>query len=104
MKQNQSMEVAGEIMSQLKQSKVGGFPFFAYSGAKDFVGAPNFLQFSIPNKKRIAKIRVVLDEAQDLYNLEFYKKKGFEMIKSNSVDGIFAEQMVEIIVRELGIN
>ena len=101
MKQN--MQVAETIMSQLKQSKVNGFPFFNYSGAKDFVGAENFLQFSIPNKKRVAKIRIVLD-AQDLYNLEFYKKKGFEMIKSKSVDGIFADQMVDIIVKELGIN
>ena len=101
MKQN--MQVAEIIMSQLKQSKVNGFPFFNYSGAKDFVGAENFLQFSIPNKKRVAKIRIVLD-AQDLYNLEFYKKKGFEMIKSKSVDGIFADQMVDIIVKEVGIN
>ena len=98
------MQVAETIMSQLKQSKVNGFPFFNYSGAKDFVGAENFLQFSIPNKKRIAKIRIVIDEAQDLYNLEFYKKKGFEMILSNNIKGIFADQMVELVVKELGIN
>lgn len=98
------MQVAEEIMSQLKQSKVHGFPFFNYSGAKDFVGADNFLQFSIPNKKRIAKIRIVFDEARDLYNLEFYKKKGFDMVLSNNIKGIYADQMVELIVNEVGIN
>ena len=98
------MQVAEEIMSQLKQSKVHGFPFFNYSGAKDFVGAENFLQFSIPNRKRIAKIRIVLDVVKDLYNLEFYKKKGFDMILSNSINGVFADQIVELIVNEVGIN
>lgn len=105
MSESQQMVVAEEIMSLLKMSKVNGFPFFMYSGAHEFVGGDNFLQFRIPNRKRIAKIRIVLDEAQDLYNLEFYKKKGsFEMKKSKSIDGIFFDQVAEIIVRELGIN
>ncbi|KKM94108.1 hypothetical protein LCGC14_1201590 [marine sediment metagenome] len=104
MSEQEPMFVAKEIMSQLKMSKVNGFPFFMYSGAREFVGGDKFLQFRIPNRKRIAKIRVVLDEARDLYNLEFYKKKGFEMKKSKSIDGIFFDQMAEIIVRELGIN
>lgn len=104
MSEQEQMIVANEIMSLLKQSKVGGFPFFMYSGAKEFVGGKDFLQLKIPNRKRIAKIRIVLDEGRDLYNLEFYKKKGFEMKKANSIDGIFFDQVVEIILRELNIQ
>jgi len=103
MSEQQNIQVANEILSQLKQSKVNGFPFLMYSGAKDFVAGENALLFKIPNKKLISAVKIVLDVGMDEYNLEFYKKKGFEMNVAKEIKGIYFDQLAEIIARELNI-
>lgn len=75
------MQVANEILRQL-----GGNRFKAMTGASQFVGGENMLQFRIPTsrKGRINKLRIVL-EPSDTYTVKAYrierpgKRNGYQM-------------------------
>lgn len=65
------MEIANTIFDQL-----GGNRFAFMTGAKNFLGKPKALQFSLParfaqNKSDL--VEVELNEADDLYVIRFYK-------------------------------
>lgn len=98
--QEQVFEVAETILEQLKQSKVNGFPFFAYTGINDFVMLEDELMLKArKNAKGYESVSVVYDYGQDLYNIVFRKCS----VPLKTIEGVFFDQMAEIIARELGI-
>ena len=66
------MTVANTILAQL-----GGGRFRAMTGARDFVGGENFLQFGLPSAgpERINKIRIEYNDAHDLYSVALYRQR-----------------------------
>ncbi|MBL4817960.1 MAG: hypothetical protein JKY15_01835 [Deltaproteobacteria bacterium] len=94
---------AEEIFSQLQASKVNGFPFFAYSGIKPSIFSTTALYLKLPkNPSKFKGILVTVTE-MDTYNVNFYTDDDPLKAEDRHTD-IYAEQLVELIVREMGIN
>lgn len=99
-------QIPQTALTQLEQSKVNGFPFFKFTGIKGFLllGNDTLQLKDIPrNPNGITRVSIIFDKGQDLYNLLFFKKRNKIMIPSKRIDGIFFDQMAEIIAREMGV-
>lgn len=87
-----SNEVAKTILTQL-----GGNRFAAMTGAKNFVGSPDALSFTLPGgggfcRDGINVVRVVLTPA-DLYDVEFSRRRGSTVKTVKKVEAIFFDQL-----------
>ncbi len=92
-------EVARTILQQL-----GGNRFTAMTGAKNFVGSRNSIQFSIGrNSAGITKVRIVLTPA-DEYNVEYYKGAGVNLKLVKKSEGIYADQLQENFTDNTGMD
>ena len=95
---------AKEIFSLLKASKVNGFPFFAYSGIKPTIFSSEALYLKLPrNPSKFKSILVTLNRATDTYDVNFYTHET-TLKAEDKHDDVYVEQLVELIVREMGIN
>lgn len=96
------MTTAQTILAQL-----GGNRFSAMTGAKNFVGGDDMLQFDLGRgaKNKANKVRVTLTTA-DLYRLDFYRYNGrtFECPVVDTVDGVFAEDLRRIFTARTGFD
>jgi len=95
------MTVAKTILAQL-----GGNKFIAMTGAKDFVGGANSLQFSISSrltKNKSNKVRIVLDPS-DTYTMTFYKIRGIDFKEVDSVSDVYAEDLQRIFTAKTGLD
>jgi len=95
------------IFDQLQASKVNGFPFFAYTGIKGFtmMGNDTLMLKDIPrNPNHISSVTVQYDEGRDLYNLIFHKGKFPKNVPVKELDGIFFDQLSDIIVDTMGVR
>lgn len=105
MSQTITQEIPETILEQLKQSRVNGFPFFAYTGIKGFVlmGNDSLMLKNIPrNPNKITNVTVAYDAGQDLYNVYLFQKNQ-ATIPHKQYDGIFCDQLAEIIARDMGV-
>jgi len=95
-------EVPEIILEQLQASRVNGFPFFAYTGIKKYIlyGNEELILHLPTNPSKYTSLSVVYDRGQDLYDIIF-KQSGLPIKK---IQGIYCDQMAEIIIREMGIN
>jgi len=62
----------------------------------------NFVQFAVKGDRDVNKVKVIYDEGQDLYNVEFwYIKVGMKMImdKKDEMTGLFNDQVTDAIWR-----
>lgn len=92
-------EIPRIIFDQLKASRVNGFPFFAYMGIKKYVMIDNTLMLHLPwNKKKYEVVDIIYDVGADLYKIQF--RAGLPL---KIIDGVFFDQMAEIIAREVGV-
>lgn len=92
-------EVAKIILSQL-----GGNRFVAMIGAKAFVYDFKSLQFAMPrNRSGANKCRVTLN-ANDLYDIEFFKIKnyGLDIETLNNYSNVDCEALAETFANETG--
>jgi hypothetical protein len=109
MKKN-DFEIQETILETLKVSKVNGFPFFAYTGIKDFVFMGNrenaeVMLKNIPrNPHKISAVNIAYDFGADLYNVSFYRKKNGIIYPVESLKGIYFDQLSELIVRKMGVQ
>ena len=94
------MSIATNILTQIKTLD----PRATWAwGAKDFVATKNGLLFKSSGMvKWKGYVHITLDEAQDLYNIEFYKKSSGVWKEVARVEGIFADQLVELIDSQVG--
>lgn len=94
------MQTAQTILAQL-----GGNRFAAMTGAKQFVGGANFLQFAIGrgavNKANKVKVSLTAD---DLYRVEFFNIRGVNVKEIARVDGVYADQLQRVFTAETGFD
>jgi len=94
------MSIAQTILAQIKT--IDPRATWAW-GAKDFVATKNGLLFKSSGMvKWKGYVHITLDEGQDLYDIEFYKMRGVKRTVAAKVEGIFADQLVELIDSQVG--
>ena len=94
------MSIAQTILTQIKTLD----PRATWAwGAKDFVATKNGLLFKSSGMvKWKGYVHITLDEGQDLYDIEFYKMRGVKRTVAAKVEGVFADQLVELIDSQVG--
>jgi hypothetical protein len=95
-----TQQVARTILEQ-----IGGRRFVAMTGAKHFVGGPDFLAFKLPSyfaKNGINAVRITL-RADDLYRVEFSKVRGLEIKPVATHDGIYWDALAPVFTTETGL-
>ena len=98
------MQIAQTILDQL-----GGNRFASMTGAKNFIGKPNALQFSLPArfaKNKATIVEVELNEDHDLYVLRFYKfnraKLSTQLIEE--IDQVHVEDLRRVFTYRTGLD
>lgn len=101
---NQDTYYAEEIFSQLKASKVHGFPFLAYTGIQASIFSKESLYLKLPkNPSSFKSILVTYEVGPDTYKVAFYTHD--EPLKEQDIHrDIYADGLAELIVREMGVN
>ena len=94
------MQIANTIKEQL-----GGARFAVMTGAKDFVGGSNFLQFSIGRgaKNKANKVKITL-EAGDTYTVEFFSVRGINVRKISEVRIVYATALRAVFTNNTGFD
>lgn len=86
--------------------QLGGSRFRAMTGARDFVGGPNSLQFKLPRgaKDGINAVRVTLDP-DDTYTVAFYKmgRHALTCVTVASSEGVYCDQLQALFTRCTGL-
>jgi hypothetical protein len=92
------MQTAKTILEQ-----IGGNKFIAMTGAKNFVGGENFLQFSIGSgaKNKSNKVKITLTTA-DLYEIEFFNIRGINIKEISKHEMIYADQLKTVFTEQTG--
>lgn len=93
--------VADTILSQ-----IGGNRFIAMTGAKNFVGGENFLQFKLPSnfaKDKINLVKIILTPA-DLYDIEFYNFRGVNLKLVHKSEGNYADMLQAEFTAATGLD
>lgn len=98
-KRNPISDIANIIYNQL-----GANRFAMMTGAKNFVAGDDFLMFSIgKNQSVYNKVRITLTP-DDLYDLEFFKMNRLgDISKTKKFDGVYAEQLQDLITQVTGL-
>lgn len=94
------MQVAQTILQQL-----GGNRFIAMTGARDFVGLANGLQFSLPQRlctNKANKARVIL-AADDTYTLEFFSIRGVNVKAISEHAMVYADNLAALFTEQTGL-
>lgn len=93
------MTVAKTIHAQL-----GGARFNMMTGAKDFVGGENKLQFKIPRTRQITHVLITLD-ANDTYTMEFkrWMPKTMDFYPMATHKHVYCDKLQEIFTMETGL-
>lgn len=97
------MQVATEILNQL-----GGNKFRVMTGASQFVGGSNMLQFKLPGTRNFVRnginsVRITLNGA-DLYEMEFFKIRGLDVKTVDTLSGVYAEDLRRIFSDRTGLD
>lgn len=93
------LNVANNIVAQL-----GGSRFIALTGAKNFVGGDNYVQFGIPlkTKNQSNKVRITLN-ANDLYDVEFFYVRGTSLKEKGSFNNVYADNLLDVFESATGV-
>lgn len=87
------METAKIIYEQIKAIDV--YALMAW-GSSNFRGQDNTLGFTVRGLKMKGQVFITLDEATDMYNIEFYK--GLSLPKLyKKIEGVFCDELVKTI-------
>jgi hypothetical protein len=90
---------ANELIKQL-----GGNKFIMMTGAKDFVNGGDYLQFQIPTRNKINRVRITLTPL-DTYTMEFLnlsiRKLECKTIKVH--EDVYADQLQELFTDVTGL-
>jgi hypothetical protein len=94
------MSIAKIIHQQIKG--LDPMAMFAW-GAKELVAMRDGLKFKTSGMvKWKGYVYVQYDEGQDLYNVIFAKIRKYEWIEQERVEGVYFDQLVEIIDQRVG--
>lgn len=94
------MNVAEIIRDQIRaQDRMA----FAAWGSKEFVNMGDGLKFKVGGMARFkGYVYVKYDRGPDAYNVEFFRIRNFEVKVDKVVEGIYADQLVEVIGEFVG--
>ena len=94
------MNAAQAILSQIKS--LDPKALFAW-GAKDLVNTGKGLQFKSSGMTRWkGQVNIVYNEGTDLYDIEFFRIRKFEMKVDSKVTDVFVEDLVRVIDAQVG--
>lgn len=94
------MNTAQIILSQIKA--IDPMAMFAW-GAKDLVNMGSGLKFKTSGMTPWkGHVYVKYNEGSDLYDIEFFRIRTGEIKVDNKVEGVFAEDLVQIIDNFVG--
>ena len=96
-------EIPQGMLDELLQSKVRGFPFFSYTGIKDYLLMGNdslMLSPVPPNPNKISAIQINYNQGADAFNLVAYR--GNDRI-STSQD-LYVGDLADSIVKIMGVS
>lgn len=94
---NQS--IAATILATL-----GGNKLVAMVGANGFLNLENGLQFKFKGSRKSNCVRITLDTAQDLYTVEFFKIKGFDVEATSKHTGLYDVALKGTFERATGLS
>ncbi len=100
MEVTQELTVASTILAQL-----GGRRFIVCTGAKDFVGGRDFLQFRLPRglaKDGITRVRIVLTP-MDVYTVETWRVTGRTATLVDSREDVYCDVLQDVFSRMTGL-
>lgn len=95
------LTIARTILQQL-----GGSRFVAMTGARDIVAGRTWLAFKLPSyfaQRGINAVRITLDEAADLYRVEFSKVRGLKITPIATHEGVYWDALAALFTRETGL-
>lgn len=100
--ESRNFEVTQELFRQLNASKVNGFPFLAYTGAKPSLDIENTAVFlKMPrNPKGVKNVLISYDYGRDTYTIVINGRKSDGESKFTD---IYADMVSDLIVREMGV-
>jgi hypothetical protein len=76
---------------------------FGSWGAKDLVATKTGLRFKTSGMVRWkGYVHIILDEAKDLYRIEFQRVRNLNVITDKVVEDVFVEDLVRIIDAQVG--
>ncbi len=92
--------IAKEIHNQLGNTKISGFPFYAYTGIKPTIISETDLHLKPPtNPNKVTAINVHYNGGSDEYDVRFQSGKKIDELK-----GLQWDNLGEVIVRKMGVT
>jgi len=98
-------EIPEIILDQLIQSKVNGFPFFAYTGIKQYnlEGEDTLYLKNVPsNPNHITSIQVVYDFGMDVYKLYTFQKNQRDVPFTKYAE-VYFDELAQKIAKDMGV-
>ena len=92
-------------VAQIIRSQIYALDRFAFGawGAKDLLNMGNGLKFKTSGMvKWKGYVYVKYDEGSDLYNIDFFRVRGVDIKYDKQVEGVFVEDLVQIIDAQVG--
>ena len=94
------MTIAKTIINQIQS--IDNWAFGTW-GAKNLVAMPDGLKFQSSGMTAWkGHVYIQYDEGQDLYNIIFGKIRKSVWKEQNRIEGVFCDQLVELIDRQVG--
>ena len=96
-------QIPQHMLDELLQSKVRGFPFFAYTGIKDYLLMGNdslMLKPIPPNPNQISAIQINYDKGADGFHIVFYR--GNDRLETTKT--LYVGDLADTIVQKMGVS
>ena len=90
------------MLDELYQSKVRGFPFFVYTGIKDYLLMGNdslMLKDIPPNPNKISAIQINYDKGADGFTIDYYV--GNSLVVNPEI--LYVGDLADAIVQKMGV-
>ena len=90
------------MLDELYQSKIRGFPFFAYTGIREFVMMGNdslMLKDIPPNPNKISAIQINYDKGADGFTIDYYV--GNSRVANPEI--LYVGDLADAIVQKMGV-
>jgi len=103
--ENNQHEIPLTILDQLKQTKVNGFPFFAYTGINEYnlEGEDTLYLKNVPNNpSHITSVQVVYDYGMDVYKLYTFQNNQ-RTVPFTEYPEVYFDELGQKIANDMGV-
>lgn len=87
------------------RDQIRSMDFWAFGawGAKQLTDTGHGLKFKTSGMVRWkGYVHIILDEAKDLYRVEFFRIRGAKLISDGCISDVFVENLIDTINRQVG--